>query len=357
MLNYIWGGLIISALVFALVSDISDISSDRYRNDEPLPMTITYPEGYQPEARRVPVEIFIEPGTYRSFYDTQAAPDSLYTGTVNRTQRGIQVRFDAGADLPEPLATIHEFSASQDDELQGTLQPQQLSADSSVASTAVVFAEVKFPKINAITSAAFDFADTAATLALGLIGVLALFLGLLQIAEAAGLIHSLVKLTQPLFRPLFPEVPDGHPALGMIVLNLTANVLGLGNAATPLGIKAMEELQKLNPKKDTATNAMVMLLAMNTASVQLVPPALLVAVMGLQVNELIFPIIMVTMGSLIVAVTTTKVLQRLPGYRASNPQAGSDVQTDNREAVDDPGPGESRDTGNQQRGGADDDLR
>ncbi len=149
--------------------------------------------------------------------------------------------------------------------------------------------------------------------------MLALFLGLLKIAEAAGIVAAIVRFTQPVFRPLFPDIPDGHPALGMIVLNLSANMLGLGNAATPLGIRAMEELQKLNPKKDTATNAMVMLLALNTASVQLVPPALLVAIMGLQVNELILPIIIVTVCSAAVAITTAKILQRLRIYRDSDP--------------------------------------
>lgn len=337
MLNYIWGGLIISALVFALISDVTDITTDRYRNDQPLPLVLTYPEGYQPEARRVPVLIGIDRDLFRAFYSTESTPDSVYQGTANRTQRGTQVRFDADASLPEPLSTIHEFSASQDDELQGTLQDERLSDDSTRAETAVVFAEVKFAKLNSITSAAFDFADTAATLALSLIGVLALFLGLLQIAEATGLITTLVRVTQPIFRPLFPEIPDGHPALGMIVLNLTANVLGLGNAATPLGIKAMEELQELNPLKETATNSMVMLLAMNTASVQLVPPALLVAVMGLQVNELIFPIIMVTTGSLVVAVTTTKLLQRLPVYQKSDPMRKTAEEPDAEEEGKRPG--------------------
>lgn len=319
MLNYIWAGLIIAALVFAVISDFRDIAADRYRNEQPLPVTISYPEGYQPGTRRVPVEIHMDPNRYRSFYDVEATPDSVYTGTVIRTREGTQLRFDADASLPEPLATIREFSASRDDELQGTLQDEQLAPDTTFASTAVVFGEVKFPALNNITEAAFDFADTAATLALSLIGVLALFLGLLQIAEASGMIHSLVKFTQPIFRPLFPDIPDGHPALGMIVLNLTANILGLGNAATPLGIKAMEELQELNPTKETATNSMVMLLAMNTASVQLVPPTLLVAVMGLQVNELIFPIIMVTTGSLIVAIVTTKLLQRIPAFSSTDP--------------------------------------
>ena len=98
-----------------------------------------------------------------------------------------------------------------------------------------------------------------------------------------------------------------------------ANVFGLGNAATPFGIKAMEELQKLNPTDDTATNPMVMLLAINTASVQLVPPVLLLALLGLQINQLIFPIISTTILSLIIAIVAARLLGRLPGYRASDP--------------------------------------
>jgi spore maturation protein A len=173
--------------------------------------------------------------------------------------------------------------------------------------------------MNAIAAAALSFAETAATLALGLIGVLALFLGLLKIAEEAGVIHSLVRVVRPVLRPLFPEIPPDHPALGMIALNLTANVFGLGNAATPFGIKAMEELQTLNPTEDTATNSMVMLLAINTASVQLVPPVLLLALLGLQVNQLIFPIIITTMLSLVIAIVATKLYGRLPGSRRSDP--------------------------------------
>lgn len=320
MLNYIWGGLIISALVFAIVYDVRDIAQDTYRNEQPMPVSLRYPEGYQPGVRRVPVEILIDPIAYNRFYGTTVSPDSAYEGYVIRTQQGNQLRFGEGVDLPAPLSTITEFSASRDDELQGALADEAPTPDSLVYSTEVLFSEVRFVKVKAIATAAFDFAETAATLALGLIGVLALFLGLLKIADAAGLVTSIVRYTQPIFRPLFPDIPDGHPALGVIVLNLSANMLGLGNAATPLGIKAMEELQTLNPEKETATNAMVMLLALNTASVQLVPPTLLVAVMGFQVNELIFPIILVTLVSAIVAVTSAKFLSRLPGYRRSDPQ-------------------------------------
>lgn len=317
MLNYIWAGLIVFSLVFALTSDIRDVARDTYRNGQALPVRLHYAEGVQPDARRVPVRILIDPAAYGRFYGTDARPDSVYDGHVIRTQRGTQLRFAADAGLPEPLATIRTFSASNDDELQGTLV-EEAGADTLAAAT-VRFAPVRFVKLNAITEAAFDFADTAATLALGLIGVIALFLGLLKIAEASGLVETMVRFTEPVLRPLFPEVPKGHPAMALIALNLTANMLGLGNAATPLGIKAMEELQKLNPTDDTATNPMVMLLAMNTASVQLVPPTLLVAIIGLQVNELIFPIIVVTLISLTVAIASAKLLGRLPGYRKTDP--------------------------------------
>jgi spore maturation protein A len=126
-------------------------------------------------------------------------------------------------------------------------------------------------------------------------------------------------VAEPVMRPLFPEIPKGHPAMGMIVLNLSANVLGLGNAATPMGIKAMEELQKLNPSKDTATNSMVMLLAINTASVQIVPPVLLTAIMGLQINQLFFSIMICTGMGLAVAITSAKLLGKLKMYRDTDP--------------------------------------
>lgn len=319
MLNYIWAGLIVFSLAFALISDFIDISRDTYRNEQPLPIQLRFPEGYQPQTRLVDAEILIDPATYAGFYDTEERPDSVYQGVLVQTQRGRQLRFSADATLPAPLTTIREFSSSGDDELQGTIANFEPGLDSLTYQASIVFAPVRFPKINAITGAAFDFAETAATIALGLIGVLALFLGLLKIAEASGIINALVRVTQPLFRPLFPEIPDGHPAMGMIVLNLTANMLGLGNAATPLGIKAMEELQNLSPEKDTATNSMVMLLALNTASIQLVPPTLLVAIMGLQVNELIFPIITVTIFSAIVAVLAARWLGRMKRYRATDP--------------------------------------
>ena len=107
--------------------------------------------------------------------------------------------------------------------------------------------------------------------------------------------------------------------MGMIALNLTANILGMGNAATPMGLKAMEELQTLNPVKDTATNSMVMLLAMHASSVQLLPPVMVIAVMGMKANELLIPIWIVTFIGFVSAVSSCKLLERLPGYRRSDP--------------------------------------
>jgi spore maturation protein A len=309
MLNYIWAGLIISSFVFALGYDVKDLANDRYRNGRPLPVRLAFPAGYDSTARSVPVVVRIDSAGYAGFYGVPGQPADSYPGTLRRSQEGVQLRFAAGSAYPEPLATIAGVSKSREDELQGRM----------VGLTGVVFQPVYFVKLNAIAAAALDFAKTAAGIALGLIGVLALFLGLLKIAEQAGIIYALVKLVRPVLRPIFPELPADHPALGMIALNLAANVFGLGNAATPFGIKAMEELQKLNPSKDTATNSMVMLLAMNTASMQLVPPVLLLALLGLQINQLIFPIILASFCSVVIAITAAKLYGRLPGYRASDP--------------------------------------
>jgi len=323
MLNYIWAGLIVTSFLFALGYDARDIAGDKYRNGRPLPVALAFTGAPDSAARRVPVEIRIDPRTYASFYATEEKPAANYTGYLVQTREGTQLRFAADAKLPEPLATIAKVSKSRDQELQGRLEGFSAPTVGQVPGTpmmaGIVFEPVRFVKLNAIAGAALDFAKTAAEIALGLIGVLSLFLGLLKIADDAGVIQALVKLVRPVLRPLFPEIPADHPALGFIALNLAANVFGLGNAATPFGLKAMEELQTLNRSQDTATNSMVMLLAMNTAAVQLVPPVLLLALLGLQINRLIFPIILSTVLSLIVAITAARLYGRLRVYRDSDP--------------------------------------
>jgi len=128
---------------------------------------------------------------------------------------------------------------------------------------------------DAVSKAAVESAKTAVEIAIGLVGIMTLWLGVMRVAEEGGLVSLLGRALRPVLRWLFPEVPADHPAAGAIVFSIAANMLGLNNAATPLGIKAMEELQTLNDDKDTASNAMVTLMALNTSGVQLIPATMI----------------------------------------------------------------------------------
>lgn len=165
-------------------------------------------------------------------------------------------------------------------------------------------------KIDAVTNAAIDMAKVSVEISIGLIGIMALWLGIMKIAEASGLIKVIARGLRPITIRLFPDVPEDHPAIGSIVLNMSANILGLGNAATPLGLKAMEELQELNEQKDTATNSMVMFLAINTSSVQLILPATVVALMGATASEIFVTTILATLTSTIAAIAIVKFLEK-----------------------------------------------
>jgi spore maturation protein A len=126
-------------------------------------------------------------------------------------------------------------------------------------------------RVEEVTRALLESAGAAVELGIGLLGVICLWTGIMNIAEKSGIIRFITRLAEPVLRAFFPEIPRKHPAIGAMVMNLSANFLGLGNAATPLGLKAMKELQMINPKKDTATDSMSMFLVLNTAAVQLVP--------------------------------------------------------------------------------------
>jgi len=159
-----------------------------------------------------------------------------------------------------------------------------------------------------------DSAGGAVTLAIGLVGVMALFLGLMKVAEAGGLLVIIARTVRPLMVRLFPEVPAEHPAMGAMILNLSANVLGLGNAATPFGIRAMQELDRLNPQKGTATNAMVLFLAINTSSVTLLPTGIIAlrAAAGSNDPAGILPTtLFATICSTTVAIVSAKLYQRI----------------------------------------------
>jgi spore maturation protein A len=156
---------------------------------------------------------------------------------------------------------------------------------------------------------------TSVEIALGLIGIMALWLGTMKIAEDSGLIQIIAKTLRPITIRLFPDVPSDHPAIGSIVLNMAANMLGLGNAATPLGLKAMKELQEINEHKDTATDAMCTFLAINTSSVQIILPATVVGLMGAAANQIFITTIIATSLSTVAAIISVKVLAKMKRFR------------------------------------------
>jgi len=166
----------------------------------------------------------------------------------------------------------------------------------------------------AVIQASFDMAKLAVTISIGLVGVLALWLGLFRIAELAGLMEHLARALTPLFRRLMPEVPAGHPALGSVTMNLAANMLGLDNAATPLGLKAMRDLQDLNEGSATASNAQILFLVLNTSSVTLLPVTIFMfrAQQGSADPAAVFvPILLATCASTLVGLLAAAAVQRL----------------------------------------------
>ncbi len=166
----------------------------------------------------------------------------------------------------------------------------------------------------AIMNSTFDTSKTAFEISLGLTGVLSLWLGIMKIGEKGGVIDVVARVLSPVFTRLFPDIPKGHPVTGSIFMNVAANMLGLDNAATPLGLKAMEQLQELNPKKDTATNPMIMFLVLNTSGLTLIPVSIMVyrAQMGAaQPTDIFVPILLATFFSTLAGIIFTSLYQRI----------------------------------------------
>ena len=166
----------------------------------------------------------------------------------------------------------------------------------------------------AMMDSTFSSSKTAFEISLGLTGVLSLWMGVMKIGEKGGVVNVLARLLSPIFTKLFPDIPKGHPVTGSIFMNIAANMLGLDNAATPLGLKAMEQMQELNTKKDTASNPMIMFLVLNTSGLTLIPVSIMVyrAQMGAaQPTDIFIPILLATFFSTIVGIIITSLFQRI----------------------------------------------
>ncbi|WP_337950560.1 nucleoside recognition domain-containing protein [Prevotella sp.] len=171
-----------------------------------------------------------------------------------------------------------------------------------------------FDVFPAMMNSTFESSKTAFEISLGLTGVLSLWLGIMKIGEKGGMVNALARLLSPVFCKLFPDIPKGHPVTGSIFMNIAANMLGLDNAATPLGLKAMEQLQQLNQKKDTATNPMIMFLVLNTSGLTLIPVSIMVyrAQLGAaQPTDIFIPILLATFFSTISGIIITSLYQRI----------------------------------------------
>jgi spore maturation protein A len=170
--------------------------------------------------------------------------------------------------------------------------------------------------VGGVTQAVVSGSEKAVEVAFGFIGIMSLWLGMAKIAEASGLMQGLARVMAPLVSRLFPGVPADHPAMGNMLMNMAANLLGMGGAATPFGLKAMQELQTLNPRKDQASRDMITFLAINTASINLVPAtmiALRVAAGSTHPAEIVGPTIFATSVAFLVAVTVDRIFRRYAG--------------------------------------------
>jgi len=174
-------------------------------------------------------------------------------------------------------------------------------------------------RLGQVTSAAIKAAGTAVEIAIGLIGIMALWLGIMKVAEEAGMINKLARLVQPITRRLFPSIPSEHPAIGSMVMNVAANMLGLSNAATPFGLKAMEDLDKLNPKKGEATDDMITFLVINTAAITVIPAtaiAIRASLGSANPQKIIIPSIIAASIATIVGLTIVKTIQFIKRKRS-----------------------------------------
>jgi spore maturation protein A len=320
MLNYVWLALMAISILVAAGTDLHTKLTDKYREQEDIPVQLVLAEPgaadnkTQTATLQMPVMEFNQRYAQNLSGDTLRCPVQLVIFGENRGRMTLNTSSEGVPDFWKAAAKAQGHPAELRTNV--TLTPGTTRATFRLE-------KIGFEKLAAITDAAFNFAKIAVMdIALPLVGVMAMWLGIMKIAEQAGIIRLLAAAIAPITRRLFPEVPTDHPAMGAMVLNIAANWLGLSNAATPFGLKAMEELQKLNPKSDTATNAMVMFLGVNTASITLIPATIIglrVAMKSAHPAEIIGTTIFASTCATITAVIAVKLLGKLPAFRKDDP--------------------------------------
>ena len=327
MLNYVWIGLIIVGIFVAVGNDVKDEAGNTYRNGLALEATLALQRAPSAERLSWEGELIVPAERFNQFYGIAAAKTEIRQPvTITTAPTGeSSLLLTAGNATPERWKEMAK-NATTKDKLTGSVKSIRFAEGGQTTVVQIVFEPIRFVKVKAVTQAALDYASIAVNIALGLIGIMALWLGVMKVAEEAGMIRVVTRLLTPVTKRLFPEIPSDHPAVGEMIMNIAANMLGLSNAATPMGLKAMEELNKLNPKLGTATNAMCTFLVINTAGLVLIP-ATAIAVRaaagsanpGIIIGTSIFGAGCATVAGLI----AVKLLQRLPRYRKDDPNLSS----------------------------------
>ena len=272
MLNYIWATLILLGVFAALTTDLFNESSDKFRNNIPLDVILTFENGADSITQgNQPAVIHLSAHQFNKFYRDDISSDINADAVINY-KNDVNSHFISVKTNEQSPKIWKEMSSSsvEKNELTGSIKLYE-KLNKNTYRAEIIFDPISFIKLKDVTNAVIDYAGTAVTIALGLIGIMALWLGIMKIAEDAGLIKIIAKLVKPFTKRLFPDIPSDHPAISSIIMNISANMLGLGNAATPFGLKAMEEMNKINPDKGTASNSMVTFLAINTAGLTLIP--------------------------------------------------------------------------------------
>ena len=324
MLNHVWISLLAIGILTAVGRDIADEINNPYRNGRSLDVIFVASAPASADRSAWQAELTVSGQAFAEFYN-EPAPSSPVRQSVRLTIRdeGQRLILTPDAKAPELWLTMAKLGATKG-QLLGTITELRWEAGVPAAAR-VEFEPIRFVKLRAVTQAALDFANTAVEISLGLIGIMALWLGLIKVAEAAGFVALLTRALRPITSWLFPDVPHDHPAVGAMIMNIAANMLGLSNAATPMGLKAMEELNKLNPKAGNATNAMCTFLAINTGGLILIPATAIAvrAASGSANPGIIIGTSIVGAGCATVAgVLAAKLMQRLPMFRVEEERHG-----------------------------------
>lgn len=316
MLNYVWLGLLMLGIGVALTTDVMDKSNNKYQNGNPLAVELILDEPIDKlESKSYDVKMVIDQNNFNQFYDVSTDQDVEQNVkiTLDGEKNKTLLFFNVDEKSPKIWSEMASISGKEKD-LTGEIR--NLKQISPVQFTAnIVLEEIAFAKMKEVTNSALEYAGIAVNIAIGLIGIMALWLGVMKVAEEAGLIKIIANAMKPLTKFLFPDVPQDHPAMGAMIMNMAANMLGLGNAATPFGLKAMDELEKLNPNKGVATNAMCTFLAVNTAGLTLIPAtaiAIRAAAGSSDPAIIIGTAIFGAFCATTVGITATKVLEKFP---------------------------------------------